>query len=261
MDSENRTAHAKHFDRVHAAQVQSLVLRDIWRGAYGDEYPAEVNPSAFFPRSTLMRLVAELDLGPGRTVVDLGCGHGGAALWLAKEYGSDVIGIDLSAAGVAAGNRGAAELALGERARFIEGDITDTRQDEASCDAAISLNVLCFVPDKPAAIAEAARILKPGGRLALTTWEQEGYSERLKAEQMTDHRPAFETAGFEVESYDEPDDWREQQRAALEGLIKFAPDLEAEFDAGVADHFSRLAEGMLRDMPKRRYVAILARRR
>lgn len=261
MAEENRKTHAKHFDRVHSAQLQSRTLQDIWHNAYGDDYPAEVNPSAFYSRPTFQQLVSGLQIEPGQTIVDLGCGNGGAGLWVAQDLGVKLIGIDLSAAGVAAGTETARALGLGDTARFLEGDMTATGLASASCDGALSLDVLCFVPDKPAALREVARILRPGARFGITTWEQEGYSDRLKAAQLTDHAPTLAEAGFDVEFYEEPPGWRHQQKAALESILASEQDLAAELDRPNADHFMALARGMLNDMPLRRYVVVLARRR
>lgn len=261
MADESRDAHAEHFDRVHSAQLQSRTLRDIWRNAYGNEYPAEVNPSAFYSRSTLRQLVSGLQIQTGETIVDLGCGNGGAGLWVAQELGASLIGIDVSAGGVAAGTAQAKALGLGDSARFLEGDMTATGLPSESCDGALSLDVLCFVPDKPAALREAARILRPGARFGFTTWEQEGYSDRLKAAQLTDHRPALAEAGFDVEHYDEPANWRRQQNAALEGILASQRELADELDGPGVDRFMGLATGMLSDMPLRRYISVLARRR
>lgn len=191
MAEENCKTHAKHFDRVHSAQLQSRTLQDIWHNAYGDDYPAEVNPSAFYSRPTFRQLVSGLQIEPGQTIVDLGCGTGGAGLWVAQDLGVKLIGIDLSAAGVAAGRESADAMGLGDAARFLEGDMTATGLASASCDGALSLDVLCFVPDKPAVLREVARILRPGARFGFTTWEQEGYSDRLKAVQLTDHAPTL----------------------------------------------------------------------
>jgi SAM-dependent methyltransferase len=252
---------AERFDRAHAAQRQSTTLQQVWRHAYGEEYPEEVRPSAFYSRSTLLQLIAGLQVNPGQTIVDLGCGNGGAGLWIAEKLSTKLIGIDLSAAGVAAATNRAAELGLDGAARFQEGDLTDTGLPSASIDAAVSLDVLCFVPDKTAAIVEVARILRPGARFGFTTWEEDGYSERLKSEQIPDHRPVLDAAGFEVDTYQEPENWRQQQRAVLEGLLASEQDLTTEKGKSTADHFMALANGMLNAMPKRRYVVILARLR
>ena len=252
---------AERFNRSHRARIQSPTLQRVWREAYGDEYPDEVRPNAFYALSTLQHLMAGLRVGPGQRIADLGCGNGGAALWMARELGASVVGIDLSASGVAAATEHAAELGLSDTARFQEGDITDTGLPAASCDGAVSLDVLCFVPDKSAALNEVARILRPGARFGFTTWEEEGYSERLKAAQLPDHRPALDTAGFDTEHYEEPANWRRHQQAVLEGLLASEQDLAAEQEKLTVDRFMALAHGMLAEMPRRRYVAILARRR
>ena len=261
MADENQTTVAKHFDRVHSAQLQSQALQDIWRNAYGDEYPAEVDPSAFYSRSTLQKLLSGLQIEPGQMIVDLGCGNGGAGLWVAQELGAKLIGIDLSAGGVTAGTERANALGLGDTVCFQEGDMTATGLSSASCDGALSLDVLCFVADKPAAIREVARILRPGARFGFTTWEQEGYSGRLKAAQLTDHGSTLAEAGFEVELYEEPANWRRQQKAVLEGILASEQRLSDELERPNVDRFMELAHGMLNEMPLRRYVTILARRR
>jgi SAM-dependent methyltransferase len=248
------------FNRSHTARLQSITLERLYRTAYGDDYPAEANPNAFFSRTTLQRLVGALHVGPGHTVVDLGCGHGGPGLWVAQQLGVHLIGIDLSAVGVALAQDRAAVLGLGDRARFQEGDLTATGLPEASCDAAISLDVLVFVPEKAAAVREVARILRPGGRFGFTTWEQSGYSARLGTPQLADHRSLLAAAGFDVEIYEEPPDWQRQQRALLEGIIASESELAEEMEAAVAAGFVAMARGALADLLVRRYVCVVARR-
>jgi SAM-dependent methyltransferase len=259
--SEHRSSVRDQFQRAHSAHRASPVLVRIWRNAYGEDYPEDVNPTAFYSRSILLRLRAGLRIDPGGTVVDLGCGNGGAGLWFARELGAKLIGIDLSAIGVANASKRAAELGLSDRVHFQEGDITATGLSPGSCDGAISLDVLALVPDKTAAISEVARILRPGARFAFTTWEQEGYSTRLNAAQLADHRPALVAAGFDVELYEQPMDWRRQQQAAAEGLLASEQELAAELEPPAVEQFMRLARGMLADMPRRRYVFVIAQLR
>lgn len=248
------------FDGAHAAQLQSRTLRRIWQSAYGDDYPEEVTPTAFYSRSILLRLMTLLHVGAGQTLVDLGCGNGGAGLWFAQQLGTKLIGIDLSNAGIAAAKERADHLRLGNTSQFHQGNMTATGLPSASCDAAISLDVLCFVPEKAAAVGEVARILRPGARFGFTTWEQEGYSERLKSAQLADHRPTLLKAGFEIELYDEPVDWRRHQRAVLEGLLASEPELTSELAPLMVEHYKGLAQGMLCEMAARRYVLVCARR-
>lgn len=76
--------------------------------------------------------------------------------------------------------------------------------------------------------AEVARILRSGGRSGFTTWEHSGYSARLGAPQLADHRPLLAAAGFDVEMYEEPPDWQRQKRVLLEGIIVSEPALAEE---------------------------------
>jgi ubiquinone/menaquinone biosynthesis C-methylase UbiE len=132
---------------------------------------------------------------------------------------------------------------------------------DGSCDAAMSLDVLVFVPDKVAALRETARILRPSGRFGFTIWEQPGYSERLNARQFDDYRPVLAVAGFEVEVYEEPPNWRSQQRRLLEAAIEHESELVSELGATEAARFLTMARGSLSDLPLRRYVLGVCRLR
>src|SRR5262245_49314494 len=222
------------FDRSLAARLQSATLEGIYRAAYGDDYPEGANPSAFYSRTTLVRLAGALRVGPGKTIVDLGCGHGGPGLWVAQRTGAHLVGVDLSPVGVKLARERAARLGLGERARFEVRDLTATGLPDASGDAAISLDVLVFVPDKGAALQEVARILRPGARFGFTTWEQHRYSARLDALQLADHRPLLEASCFAIETHEEPLDWQRQHAALASGIIAAETQLAAEIGAAAA---------------------------
>ena len=255
---ETQPAISERFNDSHAARLRSVVLERVHRAAFGDDYAADTHTNGFYSLSTLKRLCDELKLAAGRTFVDLGCGHGGPGLWVARRTGASLIGIDISPGGVALGSEQAIRAGLAERARFAVGDMTATGLSDASCDAALSLDVLLFVPNKSAALQEAARILKAGGILGFTSWEQSGFSERLGSEQCADYRPMIEAAGLIVGSYEEPPDWRQQQHALAEGLIAAEEELSGEIGSVVAGRFAAMARGVLTDMPSRRYVQVLA---
>src|SRR5262245_2699092 len=107
---EDRPSVRDQFQRAHSAHLASPALHRVWRNAYGDDYPEEVNPTAFYSRSILLCLQAGLRIEVGGTLVDLGCGNGGAGLWIARETGTKLIGIDLSTVGVANASKRAGEL-------------------------------------------------------------------------------------------------------------------------------------------------------
>lgn len=118
-----------------------------------------------------MRLLKALALNAGEAAVDVGCGTGLLAYEMGLEVGSEgqVVGIDNSPDMLAR----AAERCVGlGQVQLLEGDVTNLPLGDQSCDAATSVQVLLFIEDVPGAIAEIRRVLRPGGRIAVseTDW-------------------------------------------------------------------------------------------
>ena len=105
-------------------------------------------------------------LGEGERVLDLGSGSGMDAFYAAAMVGSSghVIGVDFTAEQLAKARRLAAGLAHVE---FLEGEIGCLPAADASSDCVISNGVINLVADKHRVFAESARVLRPGGRLAI----------------------------------------------------------------------------------------------
>jgi ubiquinone/menaquinone biosynthesis C-methylase UbiE len=210
-----------------SSHVESPTRARIRQEVYGDEYPAEVDPRSHLTWSELRRIARELRVGSGDTFVDLGCGQGGPSLWIARETGAAMVGIDLSDIGITRARERARQLGLADRARFQTADIVATRLLEASCDAAMSVDTLWAVTDKGAALREAARILKPGARFAFTNWDRDlsppGYPPPLN-----DHRPLLGQAGFEVEVYEIQPGAEDKRRAYYERVVASEPALIEE---------------------------------
>ena len=114
-------------------------------------------------------LVAELGVTEGLKVLDLGCGDGTTAL-PAAQLGADVLGVDIAANLVAAGNARAQALGL-TNCRFQEGDASDlSKLDDESFDLVVSIFGAMFAP-KPFDVAkEMVRVTKPGGRIVMGNW-------------------------------------------------------------------------------------------
>jgi cyclopropane fatty-acyl-phospholipid synthase-like methyltransferase len=248
------------FDRSHVAHAQSRTLRHVYEIAYGDEYLADAHSNGFITRSALERLVSELDVGSDQVILDLGCGHGAPGLWVARQTGSDLIGIDLSHGGIELAHERASTLGLSGRARFEVADLAHTGLPDGCAHAAMSIDVLVFVPDKQAALRETARMLRPGSRFVFTTWEQSEQTERLRAEQLADYRPGLSAAGFRVLTYEEVPGSKDQHRALLEGIIDAEQELAAELGASGAQSWIMYARGALAEVPIRRYIFVVAER-
>jgi arsenite methyltransferase len=102
---------------------------------------------------------------PGERVLDLGSGSGMDVFAAAAKVGPDgsVTGVDITPEQLAKAER----LRRDEHVTFRHARIEETLLDEASFDVVISNGVVNLSADKPAVFAEAARVLRPGGRLAL----------------------------------------------------------------------------------------------
>ena len=108
------------------------------------------------------------DLEPGEMVIDLGCGAGFDTILAAQMVGPDgrVIGVDMTPAMLVKARRNAALLGLGN-AEFREGYLEELPVADATADVVISNGVINLCPDKATVLAEAFRVLKPGGRLQI----------------------------------------------------------------------------------------------
>ena len=108
------------------------------------------------------------ELRPGETVLDLGSGAGFDTLLAAAMVGptGHVIGIDMTPAMVEKSTRNAAALGLDNTA-FCEGYLESLPVADDSVDVVISNGVVNLCPDKAAVLAEANRVLKPGGRMQM----------------------------------------------------------------------------------------------
>jgi arsenite methyltransferase len=108
------------------------------------------------------------DLQPGETVVDLGCGAGFDTVLAAQMVGPEgrVIGVDMTPAMLNKARRNAELLGL-SNVDLREGFLEELPVAEATADVVISNGVINLCPDKATVLAEAFRVLKPGGRLQI----------------------------------------------------------------------------------------------
>jgi SAM-dependent methyltransferase/DNA-binding transcriptional ArsR family regulator len=109
------------------------------------------------------------DLQPGETVLDLGCGAGTDVLVAAHRVGpaGRAIGVDMTPEMIALSREAAAGAGV-SNAEFIEGFLEDLPLPDRSVDVVISNCVVNLAPDKDVVLAEAFRVLVPGGRLAIS---------------------------------------------------------------------------------------------
>lgn len=152
-------------------------------------------------------------LAQGESVIDLGSGSGMDVFFAAAQVGAhgSVVGVDFTAEQLAKSRRLAAEEGF-DQVEFREGRIEGAPADDARADCVISNGVINLAPDKERVFAEAARLLRPGGRLAIADIVSE---QQLKesivcdadlwasciggAAQQDAYRQAIESAGLRIE--------------------------------------------------------------
>lgn len=158
--------------------TQDRLLERLWGdhihlGHYG-EPPGRIG-SVDFRRAKvdfvhqLVRWSGLDQLPAGSTVLDVGCGIGGSARILARDYGLDVLGISISPAQI---ERARQLTATGPSCRFQVMDALALELPERSFDAVWSVEASPHMPDKQRYADELLRVLRPGGRLAVADWNR-----------------------------------------------------------------------------------------
>jgi ubiquinone/menaquinone biosynthesis C-methylase UbiE len=144
----------------------------------------------------LGQLVTGLRLRPDDTLVDLGCGRGGPGLWLARALSTQLVALDFSPEAVELTAARAQSFLPADRATFQVGTFDATGLPPATAHGVVSIDALPFAPDRDAAVAEARRILAPGGRLVFTA----GQRHEIEPGSNSNWERRLTDAGFEIET-------------------------------------------------------------
>lgn len=128
------------------------------------------SPLAVFTTPPAARLVEYAGVQEGQAVLDLACGTGVVAVTAARR-GARVQGLDLSPVLLAHARESAAQA--GVVIEFSEGDAEDLPYPDDSFDVVLSQFGHMFAPRPEMAVREMLRVLRPGGRLAFSTWPPE----------------------------------------------------------------------------------------
>jgi cyclopropane fatty-acyl-phospholipid synthase-like methyltransferase len=106
----------------------------------------------------------------GQRILDAGCGVGGSAIWLARTYDVEVVGIAPVRSQIERARHFAASAGVDRRVGFEQGDYLATGFPSESFDVVWALESVCHAADKRGFLLEARRLLRPGGRLVMAEY-------------------------------------------------------------------------------------------
>lgn len=158
-----------HQSEYHDSMVKLLEL--IW----GDGFMA---PGG---EGNVAKLIGDLDIRD-KQVLDIGCGLGGPACVLAKQYGAQVVGIDLEEQLIERARRRATTLGLEAQTQFRTVNAGPLDLPDQAFDVVMSSGAITQTPSKSEIFRECLRVLRPGGTLTCYEWmKSEGdYSDDMR---------------------------------------------------------------------------------
>ncbi len=150
---------------MHDRIMQRLADAGVPAEAVTAEHLGPVDEFHIGDAEATAALLDQLAIGPDTRVLDVGSGIGGPARQIARRYGAQVTGIDLTPDFVDTAQKLTALLGL--QVEFVLGSALDLPFADGSFDLATLLHVGMNLPDKPRLFAEVARVLAPGGTFAV----------------------------------------------------------------------------------------------
>ena len=181
------------------------------------------------------REVAELsNLKASDLILDVGCGLGGTARYLAEQYRCKVMGLDLTQEYISVGTKLTELVNLGDRVELRQGSALDLPYENARFDIVWTQHVQMNIADKNQFYSEIVRVLKPGGRFLFhdvfrssaespfypTPWAEDESMSTLITE--TEARAIFEEVGLEIEQ------WIEKVQESVKFFERVSAGIEAK---------------------------------
>ncbi len=237
VEGRANAGHVAAFYSRHPISSEQILARVLARRGHLDGLvPADLfeHDQDHYGGLGVVDVLAErAGIGPGCQVADFCAGLGGPARYLAHRHGAIVTCIELNENRAPGAWDLTQRVGLGERVRVIRADVMRVPLAAASMHAVVSQEAFLHVPDKAAALREAHRILRPGGRLAFTDWAE--------------HRPLGASdytalwAGIAAQTLQSFDSYRSLlERAGFKGIE--VEDVTAEWGEILAQRFQMYCE-------------------
>jgi cyclopropane fatty-acyl-phospholipid synthase-like methyltransferase len=202
---------------------------DMRDGAAGDDLhqrhlglPPRLLSTSLLTWDGIAEVVEALSLEPGDHLLDLACGRGGYGLEIASRSGARLTGVDFARSAIEQAQALAGQFG-DVKAKFRLGDLADTTLPANSVDAIVCVDAIQFKATAES-YDEMHRVLRPGGRVVLTTWEATQADERVPARvRAVDTEAGLTAAGFTDVVVRERPQWRAAERAMWEEAAALDP--------------------------------------
>jgi SAM-dependent methyltransferase len=154
----------RSYDTVYEA-FDSPLAQQMRAEAYGED----IGQHSWVTADDLRADVAMMNLSPAMQILDLGCGPCGPLTFIVSDMGCRGIGLDVSAAAIAAGTARTAARNVDARVRLQQADLNEPIPlPDHSCDAVVSFDAILHLRDREAVLREVRRVLVVGGLLLFT---------------------------------------------------------------------------------------------
>ena len=146
-------------------EFQDPVVVAVRSEAFGED----IGQFGWTTAGEMRRFFQLLELGPQSRVLDIACGSGGPALFMARTAGCHVTGVDINQEGIRTADNMATNLGLTAQTRFQRADAGRTLPFEGnSLDAILCVDAIDHFMDRISLLKECYRVLRPGGRILFT---------------------------------------------------------------------------------------------
>ena len=164
VEATKPKSNAGHYD-TNYGNFESDLYAEIRREAYGQD----IGQNSWLTADEHNKFIPALALSPKKRLLDIACGAGGPALRIVEKTGCSLVGIDIHEHAISAAKSLALNLGLAERAQFQVVNASGRLPfSNAEFEAVTCIDAINHLPDRPAVVAEWARVLKPFGRLLFT---------------------------------------------------------------------------------------------
>lgn len=154
---------------------------DLYNSAYGnfatdllgqvrrEAFGVDIGQNSWLTADEYLRFFEWLELKPTSNVLEVGCGAGGPALFMARTRGCHIIGIDNNENGITTANKMSQEQGLASMVRFQFADAGQPLPfEDETFDSIVCIDAINHLPNRSQVLAEWQRVLKPEGQILFT---------------------------------------------------------------------------------------------